>query len=322
MDPPNLGSVIEALAAGQPIVLVDDRTSSGAAALVSAAEAATPHLIAFMVRHTSGFVCVALPENDCDRLRLPLQTDSTDPTAPRFCVTVDAVEGVTTGISAADRARTVSALADPAATECDFGRPGHVVPVRARQRGPLTTAGVGDVVLDLVVLAGTRPAAVFAEMTDTDWDAANQGSELAAFAHEYRLPIATVSDVVMVRQPNDPQLLRTSDTLADSASGKLRIVQYRSVIDGISHVAVLAGEISSDTEVPVYVHTECLPGDVLGLPTCRCRTHLENALMRIEADGNGVVICLGTIEPHCCGQIAATAGVVPHILRDLGVTAR
>lgn len=223
-----------ALAGGEPIVLVDDRQRERHGVLLLAAEAATPRRIAFMVRHTSGFLCVALPGSDCDRLALPpMPCGNSVPSAPAYCVTVDASEGVSTGISATDRALTIAALADPASTRGDFHRPGHVVPVRARQDMMPGTPGHAEAAVELARLAGLRPAAVYAHLVSPDrsGDTAN-GPELTAFAAEHHLATVSLRDLMAGGREDPPRIVRTGDAFVPTTNGEFRAVTYQATSSG------------------------------------------------------------------------------------------
>jgi 3,4-dihydroxy 2-butanone 4-phosphate synthase / GTP cyclohydrolase II len=313
---------IMAMAAGKSVVVTGD--SDGDGYLVFAAEAATPGLLAFMVRHTSGYVRVALPGAECERLNLPPMC--LRDTALR--VSVD-VRGTGTGISARDRARTIAALASAGAEASDFLRPGHVVPLRADTRGVLGRQGAPEAAVDLAGLAGRRRVATLCEIVSRrNPTLMARGTELTEFAIEHGLAIVSIGELVAYRRRTEPQVVRLTETVLPTWAGDSRVIGFRDVHDGGEHLAVIIGSAGTGVPVPLHVHVECLTGDVFGSKACRCGGELSNALARMSAHGSGMVVYLRpSAQPRACGLFArndATGEVsetVAWILRDLGVYA-
>lgn len=283
---------------GRAVLVVDDEDRENEGDLIAAAELATPELLAFVVRHTTGLVCVGLTAERADELGLPLMvTDSDDPRGTAFTVSVD-LKGVTsTGVSAADRAATIRALADPATRPADLSRPGHVFPLRAREGGVLRRAGHTESAVDLCRLAGLSPAGLLAEVTNGDGTMARR-PELALFAAEHGLVTITVAELVKYRGRTEALVVREASGRVPSDHGEFTAITYRSVLDGIEHVALVLGDVrqagSPDPgdDVLVRVHSECLTGDVFGSRRCDCGEQLGAAMKRIGEVGRGVVVYL------------------------------
>jgi 3,4-dihydroxy 2-butanone 4-phosphate synthase / GTP cyclohydrolase II len=314
---------ITAVAAGHPVVVTDDADRDGF--LVFAADSATPRLLAFTVRHTSGYVRVALPGSECERLNLP-------PMCHRDAahrVSVDFRE-TGTGISARDRARTIAALASAGAAPADFLRPGHVVPVRAGTDGVLGRRESAEAALDLATLAGRRPAAALCEIVSRRNPALMaRGVELIEFAVEHGLAVVSIAELLGYRRRTEPQVTRLAETILPTWAGDSRVIGFRDVHGGAEHLAVIIGPADAGVPVPLHVHVECLTGDVFGSRACRCGGELHAALARMSARGSGVVVYLRPPgPPRACGLFAAnhaTGDPMPEtvawILRDLGVYA-
>ncbi|MBL7501471.1 bifunctional 3,4-dihydroxy-2-butanone-4-phosphate synthase/GTP cyclohydrolase II [Frankia sp. CNm7] len=288
-----LGTVpeaIAAIAAGRPVVVVDDADRENEGDLIFAAEMATPELVAFMVRHTSGVVCAPLDPGDTDRLGLgqmvPLNTDRM---GTAFTVSVDAREGITTGISAADRARTLRLLADPATTAGDLARPGHIFPLRAREGGVLRRPGHTEAAVDLARLAGLRPAGAICEIVNDDGTMARL-PELVTFARDHGLVLISIADLITHRRRTERQVERVAEASIPTRYGAFRAVGYRGTLDGVEHVALIRGDLGDGENVLVRVHSECLTGDVFGSLRCDCGTQLDAALRLVAAEGRGVVL--------------------------------
>jgi 3,4-dihydroxy 2-butanone 4-phosphate synthase / GTP cyclohydrolase II len=283
---------ISDIAAGRPVIVVDDEDRENEGDLIFAAEKATPELLAFMVRYTSGYICVPLTEADCDRLDLPpMFHTNQDRRGTAYTVTVDAREGVSTGISAADRARTIRLLADSKSVAGDFTRPGHVVPLRAKEGGVLRRPGHTEAAIDLAVLAGLRPAGVLCEIVSQkdEGDMARR-EELEVFAAEHDLTIISIADLIDYRRRKEVQVVRVAEARIPTAHGAFRAVGYDSKLDGIEHIALVYGDIEDGENVLVRVHSECLTGDVFGSLRCDCGPQLEAALAAVAAEGRGVVL--------------------------------
>src|SRR5262249_45087050 len=252
------------IAAGRPVIVVDDADRENEGDLIFAAELATPELVAFMVRHTSGYICVPLPAEECDRLALPPQYhNNQDKRGTAYAVTVDAREGVSTGISAADRARTIRLLAGADSSPRDFSRPGHVVPLRGREGGVLRRAGHTEAAIDLARLAGLRPAGVLCEIVNDDGTMARL-PELELFAAEHGLTLVTIADLIAYRRRSEVQVRRVAEARIPTRHGVFRAVGYESTLDDVEHVALVIGDLGDGEEVLVRVHSECLTGDVFG----------------------------------------------------------
>jgi 3,4-dihydroxy 2-butanone 4-phosphate synthase / GTP cyclohydrolase II len=280
------------LAAGRPVVVVDDADREDEGDLVLAAVHATAERLAFLVRHSSGVVCVPMSGEDLDRLALPAMTAvNEDRKTTAFTVSVDVREGVTTGISAADRARTIRALADPATGPGDLTRPGHVFPLRAVPGGVLQRPGHTEAAVDLARLAGLPPVGVIAEVTDEDGSMARL-PRLRAFAAEHGLALVSIADLAAHRRRTERLVERVADTRMPTLHGTFRAVGYRDRIDGTEHVALVAGDVAGGEGVLARVHSECLTGDVFGSLRCDCGAQLSAALDAIASAGCGVLVYL------------------------------
>jgi 3,4-dihydroxy 2-butanone 4-phosphate synthase / GTP cyclohydrolase II len=280
------------IAAGKPVVVVDDADRENEGDLIFAAEMATPELVAFMVRYTSGYICVPLTEQDCDRLELPpMYHTNQDKRGTAYTVSVDAREGVTTGISAHDRAHTMRLLSDPQANAADFTRPGHVVPLRAKAGGVLRRPGHTEAAVDLCRLAGLRPAGVLCEIvSQKDVEDMARLDELEVFAAEHALALISIADLIAFRRRTERQVERVAAARIPTPHGEFRSYGYRSMLDGTDHIALVKGEIGDGQDVLVRVHSECLTGDVFGSQRCDCGPQLNAALAAIAAEGRGVVL--------------------------------
>jgi len=310
-----VADALAAIAAGQPIVVVDDADRENEGDLIFAAEKATPELVAFMVRHTSGVICAPLTAHDTDRLGLdqmvPLNTERM---GTAFTVTVDAAEGVSTGISAADRAHTLRLLADPATTVGDLSRPGHIFPLRARDGGVLRRPGHTEAAVDLARLAGLRPAGVICEIVNDDGSMARL-PELVAFAREHGLVLISIADLITYRRQTERQVTRVAETRLPTKYGSFRAVGYRGTLDGVEHVALIRGDIGDGEDVLVRVHSECLTGDVFGSLRCDCGTQLDAALRMVATEGRGVVLYMRGHEGRGIGLMHKLAA---YQLQDTG----
>jgi 3,4-dihydroxy 2-butanone 4-phosphate synthase/GTP cyclohydrolase II len=283
-------TAIEAMQAGRHVVVVDDADRENEGDLILAAEHATAETVGFMVRHTSGIICVALQADRAEALRLPpMSQTNTDPHHTAFTVSVDLREGVTTGISARDRAATIKALVDPTTTPNDLSRPGHVFPLVARDRGVLERPGHTEAAVDLARLAGLRAGGVLSEIVRDDGAVARK-PELIAFAAAHGLPIISIADLIAYRRREEPAVVRMSDARIPTRHGRFRAVAYESLDDGTHHIALVMGEEPLGGPTLTRVHSECLTGDVLGSLRCDCGAQLEQALAAIAAEGRGVLV--------------------------------
>jgi 3,4-dihydroxy 2-butanone 4-phosphate synthase/GTP cyclohydrolase II len=282
---------LAAIAEGRPVIVVDDEERENEGDLIFAAEKATPELVAFMVRYTSGYICVAVTGETCDRLDLPPMYPAQDRLRTAYTVTVDARHGVSTGISAADRARTIKLLASPEASAGDFVRPGHVVPLRAKEGGVLRRPGHTEAAVDLTRMAGLTPAGALCEIVSQkdDGDMARL-PELEVFADEHDLPVLAIADLITYRRRFEKQVARVAEARIPTAHGEFLAVGYDSLLDGIEHVALVRGELGEGQDVLVRVHSECLTGDVFGSLRCDCGPQLDAALAAVAEEGRGVVL--------------------------------
>jgi len=287
----HIDNAVAAIALGRPVVVVDDEDRENEGDLIFAAQMATPEMVAFMVRYTSGYICVALTGQTCDRLDLPPMYPAQDRLRTAYTVTVDAKSGVSTGISAADRARTIKLLADPDATADDFVRPGHVLPLRAKDGGVLRRPGHTEAAVDLARMAGLNPVGALCEIVSQKDDGEMARlSELEVFAAEHDLPLIAIADLIAYRRRFEKQVVRVAEARIPTVHGEFRAVGYDSLIDGIEHIALVRGDLSEGENVLVRVHSECLTGDVFGSLRCDCGPQLNAALAAVAAEGRGVVL--------------------------------
>ncbi|MBO0653548.1 bifunctional 3,4-dihydroxy-2-butanone-4-phosphate synthase/GTP cyclohydrolase II [Streptomyces triculaminicus] len=293
------------IAAGRPVVVVDDADRENEGDLVVAAEKITTEIVAFMMSECRGLICVPLEEPDIDRLDLPqMVTRNTESMRTAFTVSVDAsrAHGTDTGISAADRATTIRLLADPAAVPGDFVRPGHVFPLRAKRGGVLARNGHTEAGVDLARLAGLRPAAAIVEIAGED-GAMLRLPELVPFARKHGLSIISIEDLISYRRSAEPTVRREAETRLPTAFGDFRAYGYRSTVDGVEHIALVAGDLGEGDDVLVRVHSECLTGDVFASLRCDCGPQLHASLERIATEGRGVVLYLRGHEGRGIGLL-------------------
>lgn len=307
-DTLRLDSVEEAVAAvgrGEAVVVVDDEDRENEGDLIFAAEHATPELVAFMVRYTSGYICVAMEDEAATRLDLPPMTAvNEDARSTAYAVTVDAATG-TTGISALSRAETIQRLADPTRTAADFTRPGHVVPLRARRGGVLIRDGHTEASVDLARLAGCQPAGALCEIVSEDdpTDMA-RADELRRFADEHGLKMISIAQLIAYRRRTERTVERVVETSLPTSFGAFTAYGYRSLIDGTEHIALTTGDITGGADVLVRVHSECLTGDVFGSLRCDCGPQLHESMRLIQEAGSGVVIYIRGHEGRGIGLAA------------------
>ncbi|MCA9738039.1 MAG: bifunctional 3,4-dihydroxy-2-butanone-4-phosphate synthase/GTP cyclohydrolase II [Gemmatimonadota bacterium] len=290
-------SVEEAVAAfaeGRMIIVADDESRENEGDLVAAAESITPETVNFMTQHGRGLICVALTRERADELSLPLMTDNnSDPQRTAFTVSVDAHQrfGVTTGISAHDRATTIRLLAEPSTRPDDLRRPGHVFPLRAQPGGVLRRVGQTEAAVDLARLAGLRPVGVICEILNADGTMARR-PQLETIAQEYDLPFITVAQLVSYRLGKERLVRRIAEAELPTPHGSFRIIGYANVIDEREHVALVRGDVEGRPDVLVRMHSECLTGDVFGSLRCDCGAQLDAAMARIAAEGQGAIVYL------------------------------
>ncbi|MBH1936909.1 bifunctional 3,4-dihydroxy-2-butanone-4-phosphate synthase/GTP cyclohydrolase II [Streptomyces sp. AV19] len=294
------------IAAGRPVIVVDDESRENEGDLVVAAELATTEIVAFMMSQCRGLICMPMEAEDIDRLELPQMVEkNTDTMRTAFTVTVDAgpAHGVGTGISAADRATTIRLLASADSEPGDFVRPGHIFPLRARPGGVLTRAGHTEAGCDLARLAGLRPAAAIVEIAGEDGRMLRL-PELVPFARKHGLSIISIEDLISYLKSAGPTVRREASTRLPTAFGEFTAHGYRSVRDGVEHVALVAGDLGDGEDVLVRVHSECLTGDVFGSLRCDCGPQLEASLERIADEGRGVVVYLRGHEGRGIGLLS------------------
>jgi 3,4-dihydroxy 2-butanone 4-phosphate synthase/GTP cyclohydrolase II len=322
---------ITAIAAGRPVVVTADTMRGEQGYLALAADAATPGLLAFTVRHTSGYVRIALPVSECDRLNLPpMWNRDGGGSSAADRVAVDWY-GTGTGISATDRAKTIAALAAPTSEASDFRRPGHVVPVRAGDHGVLGQPGPPEAAVDLARLAGRRPAAALCEIVSREHpDAMAHGDELVEFAKAHGLSMVSIDDLVTYRRRTEPQAVRSVETTIPTKVGASRVIGFHDVYPAVSggeHLVMIIGEAGANAPMLLHVHVECLTGDVFGSTACRCGGELDRALTTMRARGSGMIVYLRPSGPaRACGlsehespAAESFSQTVAWILRDLGV---
>ncbi|MEO5874988.1 MAG: bifunctional 3,4-dihydroxy-2-butanone-4-phosphate synthase/GTP cyclohydrolase II [Streptosporangiaceae bacterium] len=308
------------IAAGRAVVVVDDEGRENEGDLVFAAEHATPELLAFMVRYTSGYICAPVTDSEADRLDLPpMHHTNQDVRGTAYTVSVDASEGISTGISAADRARTIRLLSSPDTKPSDLRRPGHVVPLRARAQGVLVRPGHTEATIDLARLAGCRPAGVLCEIVNDDGTMARL-PQLEIFAKEHDLKLISIEQLVEYRKRTERLVTRNAETTIPNRFGSWRAVGYTSAVDGGEHIALVMGDVGTGTDdgsnVLVRVHSECLTGDVLHSERCDCGTQLDEAMEEIARVGRGIVVYLRGHEGRGIGLIAKLQA---YALQDTGV---
>jgi 3,4-dihydroxy 2-butanone 4-phosphate synthase/GTP cyclohydrolase II len=299
----SIETAIAAIKSGRPVVVIDDEDRENEGDLIFASELATPELVAFMVRYTSGYICVAVTEADADRLDLPpMFRVNQDRLGTAYTVTVDAREGVTTGISASDRATTIRTLADAATTSADLARPGHIVPLRAKDGGVLRRPGHTEAAVDLAVLAGLRPSGTLCEIvSEKDPTGMARGEELRVFADEHDLVMISIADLIAYRKRFDKLVERVAEASVPLVAGTFTAVGYRSSYDDREHVAFVYGDIGDGEDVLVRVHSECLTGDVFGSLRCDCGQQLESALAQVGEQGRGVILYVRGHEGRAIG---------------------
>ena len=289
----SIEEAIETIADGGMVVVVDDEDRENEGDLVMAAESATPERIAFFLAHTSGVICVPLMPERADALDLPLMVASnTEAQRTAFTVTVDARSGTTTGISAADRAATVRALADSHTGPSDLNRPGHIFPLRYRPGGVLKRAGHTEATVDLARLAGKAPAGVLCEVVSEDKSEMARLPELEAFAKRHELPIISIADLIRYRRRTEKLVRQVAEARIPVSSGEAKAYVYESILDGEQHLAMVVGDVEGEPNVLVRVHSECLTGDVFGSLRCDCGPQLRAAMAKIEQEGRGVLVYL------------------------------
>jgi 3,4-dihydroxy 2-butanone 4-phosphate synthase/GTP cyclohydrolase II len=281
---------IEEIKNGKVIIIVDDEDRENEGDFVCAAEYVTPDIVNFMVTNGKGMLCVAVTGKRLDELGLPLMVDNNSALhGTQFTVTVDAIEGTTTGISAADRALTIKKIIDKNSRAADFARPGHIFPLRAFDEGVLRRAGHTEAAVDLCRLASLQPAGVLCEILSDNGEMARV-PQLLKIAQRFGLKIITVKDIIKYRLKNEKLVKKITDVNFPTTHGKFRLHLYESILDGKKQVALVKGEIDSHYPVMVRMHSECLTGDVFHSLRCDCHDQLNAALDHIEEEGTGVLV--------------------------------
>jgi 3,4-dihydroxy 2-butanone 4-phosphate synthase/GTP cyclohydrolase II len=318
---------IEEMRAGRMIVIVDDEDRENEGDLTLAAEKVTPEAINFMAKYGRGLVCLAMTEERLEHLNIgPMTAENTSQYGTAFCEAIDARQGVTTGISAYDRARTIQMAIDPATKPSDLARPGHVFPLRARKGGVLVRAGQTEASVDLARLAGMVPAGIICEIMKDDGSMA-------------RVPDLTVAELIRYRMAHERYVNRVGEALIDTRFGEFRLIAYSSEVDGgESHVALVRGDIEhSPVPVLVRMHAHCLMGDVFGATGCQCHATLEGSLRRISQEGLGALIYLhqtsqgfsieklgerSALKFHGGRTLPSLYDAEKHIQREIGIGAQ
>lgn len=331
----SVDAAVGMLQAGGMAIVVDAENPDDDGDLVLAAHHVTPQRLAFMMRHTGGILCVPMPAADLDRLHLPpMVAISQDPRGVGYTVSVNARTGITTGISATDRARTIALLTSPDTQPDDLSRPGHVFPLRAVEGGVLRRAGHTEAAVDMLRMAGLPPIAVIGEVVDDDGGVA-RGHGLRVFAAAHGLPVVTMGDLIAYRRRTERLVEFKASSRLPTRHGEFRAHGFRSILDDREHIALVMGDAPGLDELPtlVRVHSECLLGNVFESGFCQCGAKLERAMQRVATEGRGVVVYLRGHESRCRGSLRRPGargeeggpadqrdyGVGAQILADLGV---
>ncbi len=289
----HLNSIPEALddfRQGKFIIVVDDEDRENEGDLICAAEKITPEMVNFMLKYARGVLCAPITLSRSEELQLPRQViDNTSVLGTPFTVTVDKLEGCTTGVSAHDRAATIRALADPSSTPQTFGRPGHINPLYAQDNGVLRRSGHTEAAVDLCKLAGLYPAGALMEIMNDDGTMARM-PELQVFAREHQLKIITIKDLIAYRLQQESLIEVGVEADMPTAYGHFRIIPFRQKVGGQEHFALIKGTWSEDEPILVRVHSSCMTGDILGSKRCDCGEQLHRAMQKIEQEGKGVIV--------------------------------
>jgi 3,4-dihydroxy 2-butanone 4-phosphate synthase/GTP cyclohydrolase II len=295
--------IIDAVERGEMVIMVDDEDRENEGDLIVAADAATLEQVGFMLRHTSGIICLPVIGERLDELDLPMMVArNTDVRRTAFTVSIDARDGTTTGISASDRWRTIRAVVNPATRPHDLARPGHMYPLRYEPGGVLRRAGHTEAAVDLSQLAGRYPAGVLAEIMNDDGSVARL-PDLQQFAREHDLLIGTIADLIAYRRHQEKLVERVVEARIPTEHGTFSAVGYRSLIDDRQHIALVMGDLGEGESVLTRVHSECLTGDVFGSLRCDCGDQLDRALARVAEEGRGVVLYIRGHEGRGIGLL-------------------
>jgi len=301
LDP--IEDAVEAIRAGRAVVVVDDPGRENEGDLIFAASLATPELTGFMIRYTSGYICVGMTGPDLDRLGLPPMTAvNEDARGTAYAVSVDARDVEATGISARDRSHTIKVLADPGTQPYDLARPGHVMPLRAVEGGVLRRAGHTEASVDLARMAGLAPAGALCELVNDD-GSMMRAPECRAFADQHGLVMISIRDLIAHRARREKHVERVAEAKLPTEYGEFRVIGFRNRLDGVEHIALVRGDIGNGEEVLTRVHSECLTGDVLGSMRCDCGPQLHAAMAAVGREGRGVVLYLRGHEGRGIGLL-------------------
>jgi 3,4-dihydroxy 2-butanone 4-phosphate synthase/GTP cyclohydrolase II len=293
----SIAEAIEEIRAGRMLIVVDDEDRENEGDLTAAAEKITPEMINFMAKYGRGLICLALTAERCEELHLPpIAHRNTSRFGTAFCETIDAREGVTTGISAADRARTIRVAVDPKIGPADLDRPGHIFPLRAREGGVLVRAGQTEAAVDLARLAGLSPAGVICEIMNDDGTMARV-PQLQEFCREHGLKMISVAALMRYRVQHERFVRRLAEGSVQTAFGEFRTIAYATSTDPEIHLALVSGELAGRESVLVRMHARCAYGDTFGATTCDCQRILRSSLERIAGEGAGVLVYLHHTGP-------------------------
>jgi len=288
---------VEEIRSGRILVVVDDEDRENEGDLTIAAEKTTPEIINFMATHGRGLICLALTAERCDYLHLPLMSPrNTSNFGTAFCESIDAMEGVTTGISAADRTRTILKTIDPDCRPSDLARPGHIFPLRAREGGVLVRAGQTEASVDLAHMAGLAPAGVICEIMNDDGTMARV-PELKEFCARHGLKMISVADIIRYRMKNEKFVRRMAEGCIQTEFGEFRTIAYSSDLNPEYHLALIRGQVAGKENVLVRMHSRCIYGDVFGSTTCQCNSIVRNSMRTIAEAGEGVLVYLHETGP-------------------------
>ncbi|MGB4415568.1 MAG: bifunctional 3,4-dihydroxy-2-butanone-4-phosphate synthase/GTP cyclohydrolase II [Paludibacter sp.] len=286
----SIEEAVEDIKSGKFVIVVDDKDRENEGDFICAAEKMTPEMVNFMITHGRGVLCAPLTEERCDQLNLEMQVEkNTSIHSTPFTVSVDKLEGCTTGVSASDRAATFQALADPNSEPGTFGRPGHIFPLRARTKGVLRRAGHTEAAVDLTRLAGLYPAGALIEIMNEDGSMARL-PELIELSKKFNLKIISIEDLIAYRLKTESLVEKGEKVNMPTTYGHFKLIPFRQISNGLEHVALIKGEWDKDEPVLVRVHSSCITGDIFGSMRCECGEQLHKAMEMIEKEGKGVIV--------------------------------